>query len=335
MKKDTIVKLLSIGLAVVMLGGCGNAGTSAPASSSSAAETSSSAAFDISKITIDDVVKANSYETLLSRHKNWSMVTNIKSDDSLNGVKLSGKYGESFYVEKDCLYYDVDAYKNDGDHHLKQYVLSNNLNSYYFSGDLKMGIYFFAMPDGEKKEKRNKLNICPESAGLFVYNENEVYGSIKDNGDGTLTLSTHANLIDTYNPKMIPEEWKDAKKELTYILNKDNLEVQKTTTVIVSGEKTYDFESIEYSFDTDKPEPASKLLDMTKEYESGTPKDPMSVKIVYNSGTDKEETFSTTFDKAVSIRFITRDGYSLFADPAGKQALSRLDNGMTIYAVKK
>ncbi len=73
MNKKVITLVFAGILSMGMMAGCSSG--SAPASSTSAQATqtvASSSAVDIAKITLADVEKANSYESILSRHMSFS-----------------------------------------------------------------------------------------------------------------------------------------------------------------------------------------------------------------------------------------------------------------------
>ncbi len=126
------------------------------------------------------------------------------------------------------------------------------------------------------------------------------------------------------------------KKVITYILEKDSLEIKKLTITIATNSKTYDLETEEIAYDADRPEMMTKLIDLSKEYKDAKPIEGKTIKVIYNAGTDKEEVYNIEKREAFSTLIMLREGYAPYKGPNGKEPLTTApEPGMTMYAFKK
>ncbi len=348
MRKTTIGKLLSIGLAIAMLSGCGGgsapassaAATTAAATTAAATTAAASSEVDVSKITLKDIADANTYDSLLAKHKNWHIKCNLSQDNDQIAIKHYGVRYFNVYSEKDMAYMDVDYYEDGNEEHAIEHALYSDKGDYYINDLLqegkKLGVIYYLMNDEDKKEIRIKSRKAPESRALFTYNEEEILDSIKDNGDGTLTVLTHAAMKEAYDPATLPDEWKEGRKEFAYKISKADLGLISLDNKIVTDNKTYDYMTEAVTYDTDRPEDLSKMLTLVDEFKNTKPDEPVYAKIVYDAGTDKEETFEYPEYRAFAITPWLRKGYKAYKDPEGTQpATDLIKPGTTLYAVKK
>ena len=273
------------------------------------------------KITMDALIEANSTQSLLSRHKSLLL-----------------EYGSADSGEKDCLYLDAD--------YLYQRVGYSNVvvdyDEIWQVDDVDGGKAFyycwFAMDEAEEKESRT----TPSDFEFLdtVNTSREIIADIRDNRDGTLTLTTLLGAEDTkesmeYYGQEYPEGAFRVEQRMEYVVDAKTLEIQaSTTTMVVDGEDG-DVTLITITYDVDRPDNLTSLAALIRELPRSGKTDSRTIKVVYDYGTDQEQTYEIVvgYDYRV-ITNVRRGYYSVYSDPEKTNAYEG-DGGegdVTIYA---
>ena len=273
------------------------------------------------KITMDALIEANSTQSLLSRHKSLLL-----------------EYGSADSDEKSCLYLDADyLYQRVG----YSYVVVD-YDEIWQVDDVDGGKAFyycwFAMDEAEERESRT---IPSDFEFLDTDNTSrEIITDIRDNKDGTLTLTTLLGAEDTaesmeYDDEEYPEGVSRVEQRMEYVVDAKTLEIKaSSTTMVVDGEDG-DVTLITITYDVDRPDELTSLAALIKELPNSEKTDPRTVKVVYDYGTDQEQTYEIVVEHDYRVITNVRRGYySVYSDPDKTNAYGG-DSGegnVTIYA---
>lgn len=328
MKKSVMcfgMTVLFAGVALI-LGGCGKeAGKEQPS------------------VTYEELGEANSFESTFSRHKNCISEKAVAEDESDTAAGALGLFSYKMYLSPDLCYSDQVFYDEDiPDHRYREEGLRDKTEEYYLStgddGKKVLGKAWYVMSDEEKAERRLEINGSPESFNLIGIDKdgNEKVVSTEDNGDGTLTVTTNMPADVCADFVEVPEEWKDATVEYQYRVNKDNLELYELDAYILSGNERIDFLSEKVIYDVDEPEGYKAFCDYLDQYEKDKSPETRSIKVIYDPGTDIEETYEMTESLSCQIYPRYREGYSRYSDPEGKTPFQTSDGKreVTVYCIK-
>lgn len=294
-------------------------------------------------VTCEELGEANSYKSTFSRHKNCISEKAVAEDESDTAARAHGLFSTKMYHSPDVFYSDqVFYYEDIPDHRYREEGLRDKTEEYYLStgddGEEVLGKAWYVMSDEEKAERRLENYGSPESFNIISIDKdgNEKVVSTEDNGDGTLTVTTNMPADVCGDCVEVPEEWKDATVEYQYRVNKDNLELYELDAYILSGSERIDFLNEKVTYDVDEPEGYKAFRDYLDQYEKDKSPETRSLKVIYDPGTDKEETFETTESLSCLIYPRFREGYSRYGDPEGKTPFQSSDgkSDVTIYCIK-
>ena len=303
MTKQIGAGLSAMGLAVVMI--CGMTGC---------AGTSENAGNDSADITIEAIVQANSRDSILSRH-----------DNVMNTIEGDYIYTTQMYVSSD---YGYDL-SSEG---VQRLVDADGHNWQYadVDGTKYLAYMWFVMDDEELSEQTGHFTMDNYSAP--VINENttskETIEDVKDNGDGTLTVTTLVKAEDSaefYKSESedldveYPEEYYTNDKQCVYIINSDSLEIVSCEESLLTedGEEFVDRYTVVY--DTEPTGDLADMIALAEEFNSEKPEDPKNLTIIYDYGTDSEQTYKLTTDQKFKVMIYLKDGYKqLYDDPEGQ-----------------
>jgi len=280
--KKIIAVILALVLCLGLIAGCGKAKTP--------------------DITIEQLYKANTKEEL------------FKQGDIIHTKNtFHTEYGDDYEtcLTKDTFYY---SYEND-------YVISGFLKTeetdYDYSYDKKSGeerffqrVYF--MSDEDKKEYRPPL----EKENLYGSDfTTQVIKDIKDNGDGTYTITAEYNPAILFDDGYLPEEFEGGNVKDIITVNKDSLRIIKSEDIIVTKDgKEIPYSTSEISFAESVPELQKKMEERAATVGK---EDPRMVTMVYDYGTEKQAIYQVQLDKKTHCYMFTLDKYALFADQDG------------------
>ena len=276
---------------------------------------------DYSAITAEAIAAANDMQSLLARHKSVFLAFSSSDSDEESYV----------YVDADYLYqkigitsviFDQDAIWQIDD-------VDGERHPYY---------YWFAMDADEEAEMRTT-----PSDFAFIDSVNasrETVESIQDNGDGTLTVTTLLNAEDTaesmsYYGQELPEGATKAEERTEYVVDANTLEnTAGSTTMVIDGEDAY-VDSVKVTYDVDRPEEILALEAFLEDLENGAKTDPRTVKIIYDYGTETEQSYELEVDRDFRVITCARLGYDYqYSDPEKTEVYGGDDGSsvVTIYA---
>jgi glutaredoxin len=294
-------------------------------------------------VTYEELGEANSFEATFSRHKSCFLEKSVAEDESDTAVRAHGLFSTKMYQTPDVFYSDQVFYNEDiPDHRYREEGLRDKTEEYYLStgddGEKVLGKAWYVMSDEEKAERRLVNYGSPESFNIILIDTdgNEKVVSTEDNGDGTLTVTTNMPADVCGDCVEVPEEWKDATVEYQYRVNKDNLELYELDAYILSGSERIDFLNEKVTYDVDEPEGYKAFRDYLDQYEKDKSPETRSIKVIYDPGTDMEETYEMTESLSCSIYPRYREGYSRYSDPEGKTPFQTSDGkrDVTVYCIK-
>ena len=306
--KTVYKKIIVSALAVLLIAGltaCG--GTKAPAANTPS-------------VTIEDMIAANSTETIFSKYSN-----------------VLEKYVEGYEFDRHLIYryMSYDLYWED--YAARELLVddSENWGIYKYPDDEFLCIYWFAMSD----EDKDAMMAHPEDVFppvLAKYTEYEVVTDVKDNGDGTLSVTTLLDAeheTESMKEKGFPEELYNNEMESYYIVDKDTLLVKTAKYMLLTPEGPVLENYIEYEYDAEMPDDMKDMVAGVEAYkaemnDSSTRRKVFT--IIYDEGPDKEESYSITtgYDQVIGI--IPKSGY---IDDEETTEYSYADDG-TLYVTR-
>lgn len=311
--KDVVGRYASAACLVLALacGASGCAGTSGESES----------APDFSNITTESIIAANDMRSLLARHKSVFIEFRSSDSDEVSYV----------YVDADYLYQKI-GYTS---------VIVNNEEIWQIDdveGEKHPYYYWFAMDEKESVEMRT----TPSDYSYIdsVYTSRETIENIQDNLDGTLTITTLLNAEDTaesmsYFGQELPEGATKAEERTVYVVDGKTLENMSGSTTMVIDGKDDSVTYIEITYDVERPDDLKELEAYLKELKDGPNTSPRFVKIIYDYGTNMEQSYEITVDRDFRVITCSRSGYDyLYSDPEKTKAYEGDGGGseVTIYA---
>lgn len=294
-------------------------------------------------VEINDLIEANSPDNVFTNHTSL-IISSTSNEDIVEQLAPMVNYIDAFtcYREKGLNLYhhhyvdgepagmieEDDLLTEDGwVWHLKD------------SDSEKDFVEWYAMNQEEKAAFLNNpyytqiLNISEDSGEEFI--------SRVQSDDGTVVLVSHTPIEVVYEEEFIPDEWKGATIECTYIFDGETLEYKSFTQDLIGADNSrinMINETIEY--DVARPENFDALNqlheDSLVEYKSGA-ENTRTITYIYDYGTDKEETFSITAPFSYMVKPVLREGYTPYTDPEGKEPFKGTEGkiDVTCYVYKE
>lgn len=275
-------------------------------------------------ITMEDIIKANKSDVLLNKYDNIQEI--------VGGEYITGK----MYYSKELIAESYDEYTS---------VTNNSDNWMIFDEDsgLLLVYRWYAMSDEDKKDRLvtiddyDSLIVDPEYTAL------ETITGIEDNKDGTYTVTTKLSAEYCGEslrqfPFELPEECYSSDSKIIYVIDKETLEIISTKQYIVLNDRDLLLLSSDYSHNGQKPEILSTATAMFDDFKNGSKNDPKTFKVVYDYGTDSEESYEITVDSRFKIYLILKDGYdNIYLDPEKTTPYDgdRFTDESTLYAFKE
>ena len=279
--KRTIAAVLAVAM-LLSLASCGTKQTAQP---------------ETKKIdlTIEDMINANSAESLFSNHKNVLIHFDGGYDIYVKNIYRSYEYYWQEYDDREFL---VDS--------------ENNWMRFKDNGDFCYD--FYAVP--EEELPYYKWYTSDFIKPLLVQSTSaETITDLSLDSEGKIHVRTILD-AETATEQLIsdglPEELQGYEIESFYVLDAETLELLEAESYILTeGEKTLDVKQ-SYEYDVDYPDLMKEEIAMAEEYAASLkkePEHPKVVTIVYDAGTEKETSYSITIEQGRKIRYFLLDGY--------------------------
>ncbi|MCR5289715.1 MAG: hypothetical protein K6E51_06975 [Treponema sp.] len=322
MKKTFFLYLIGAAAGLSLLIGC--------------ASTSSKTADDYAAL-YSAMVQANTRTQLLSRHNNYS--TNTISIHDTHGTLQTQAYGFDrlyHYVQSDAVY-EIQDYSSFGNETTIDEVLYTTTDKYWnihkADGTEKKIASWYAMTDKEIPDYQESLDFSSPIGDGKDSGEHIV--ATKDNKNGTMSIVTNAPATSATDIENIPDAWRDATVEYTYLVDTQTLELQKLTVVICTKKERINFIEETVTYDASAPQEYESMRTFAQKDIFKPAEHTRTVTVVYNPGTSAEERFSKTGNTAYGISPIPRKGYKGYKDPAGTIPFNGSDgkSDVIIYAL--
>lgn len=262
--------------------------------------TGSEAETDASDITMTALVEANDVETIHSRHTSMLLEYRISDSD-----EVVWEYADADYIYQMLDGTDVLVGKED----VWQCDEQDGEKTFYY--------YWYAMDEKEEAEMR----ITPSDYPLPIdnpYTIRETIESVQENEDGTLTVITWSNAEDTkeYLESQQVECPEGAEQRTEYVVDRETLElVSVSSAVVVDGADAL-ASTLNITYDVDQPEALKALAAQIEELKSGERTNERTITVIYDYGTDAEESYEIKADQSYRVIPVTRAGYDyLYSDP--------------------
>ncbi len=285
--------------------------------------------------TYEDLLQANSWEAVSSRHKSWRM--ELYTADEM-AARAFGSRSIITYCDPDFTYIESDQSNlgKDTDYTKELYTKAGNYFWYGKGSDGEETTYYcwYAMGEDEKK------NYIYDNDNFHLVADGSEWGetlvSARDNGDGTVTAVTCMPAENDAFDSGIPEEWKGGTEVFQYLLDAETLEVREMGNSIVSDRGEFVYFKQPVFFDEPVPESSADLRAFAEKVEAPEPETPKTITVIYDPGTPEEETFSKTVDASCPVWLNIRSGYELYDDPEGKTPWTESDgmSDVLYYAIK-
>ena len=262
--------------------------------------TGSEAETDAPDITMTALVEANDVETIHSRHTSMLLEYRISDSD-----EVVWEYADADYIYQMLDGTDVLVGKED----VWQCDEQDGEKTFYY--------YWYAMDEKEEAEMR----IAPSDYPLPIdnpYTIRETIESVQENEDGTLTVITWSNAEDTkeYLESQQVECPEGAEQRTEYVVDRETLElVSVSSAVVVDGEDAL-ASILNITYDVDQPEALKALVAQIEELKNGERTNERTITVIYDYGTDAEESYEIKADQSYRVIPVTRTGYDyLYSDP--------------------
>ena len=306
-------KMIGILLAVLLLAGLGSF-----AFAEAAAELQEPLNEDSPEVTVEALLAANMPEAVFSRHGNVLIRTEYEPGD-VSSVFLTSDFA--------C---DLDTGN--------LYDAADNWRLLEVNGETAFAFDWFAMSE----EERDAAIWKPEY--LFPHLQEVVlqkaeFSDVVTNEDGSLSFTCLVNaedlaaLLESFgNP--LPEEYAGMEQCIEFTLDAETLEQLVCEEYTVFGEEKTRISRMEMEYDAEQPEMVTEMLALAEEFRSMEPENPRTVTVIYDAGTDAEESYSVVTDRKFRVVPFLREGYGLFSDPEGTEPFLSRDEvtDAVIYA---
>ena len=284
---------------------------------------------DVSSITIDDLIAANTREALLGKYD----VVRVKRT-------IDGEEEADRYYTKDDYYDDIAKMETEdpGIYFMKYLNQHGESYRYYYDADgtVQLAYEWYAMSEDEAKTEKWDAS----SADIIISKEatkQEKIMSVADNEDGTLTIMTELGL-DGLQMAMgeVDEDWE--KLQIVYVLDAETLEIRSMdeTICLTDGSEGMTFH-LEMETNVKEPEAMGQMIDEDPKQQKDTTENPRSITVIYDPGTEEEYEISLTIDCAYKAMPYVRAGYEMYLDPDGKEPYTGGDglSDLTMYGLKQ
>ena len=272
-----------------------------------------------SGITIEQLVQANSFDTVFSRHNSVAVYyVDTNSEESYQ------------YHTRDMVYYSQYSYLNIQDREW-----------YVFDTPEGTAVYFmwYIMSDEEKAQEANARTDLSPILSEELTLEMEVVKEVVDNGGGTLTITTEASEEDTLKMleltgDILPAGLNDAVFQCVYTVDAETLEIRMQREHYAANGKTYLTSMQTYEYDAWIPDDVAAYVKKIDAFCNERSENQSVVTVVYDAGTKAEESFSCRIGDGIGCYFHLRDGYDeLYNDRTLNSPYTGDPNGdVTIYA---
>ena len=268
-------------------------------------------------VTIEGLVKANTNAVLLAQYDNILLTKSIDDGSNIN-----------FYYTKDVTFYQ------EGDN-VVLYDREKVWRHPEIDGTKALAFNWYAMEESEMAqymlEPSEMFSVLDEE-----YTLKETIDKVTDNKDGTLTIETSVSaeaLTEIYgadNPD-IPADMK-----YKYTVNKNNLELKNCSYSIQYADGKTESVSYDVIFNAEEPDEMKDMLAQIDEFNNSNPAEgeKKTITVIYDYGTDSEQTFSITVDRKYMVAPFLREGYTAYADPDKTEYFAGGDgvHDLVIYA---
>ena len=255
-------------------------------------------------VTIEAIIDANSADALLANH--GSVLTVVYGEYNEDSIYISADYCANLYGDFNFM---ADAYDNW---------------FYYDDGEqMRFAYRWFVMSEEEKLNTAILLSDFSEPVIGSEYTLLEKIENVEDNGDGTLTVTTrmeseYASEILRQEATVYPDEFYSADILSKYILDKESLEILSYAQYIDLPDNELPYVSVAVTHDPEQPEDLKAMIAFSDEFRSGEG-DLKTVTVVYDYGTDQEETYEMSADSEFRIIPVFKSGYDyIYTDPERK-----------------
>lgn len=284
---------------------------------------------DVSSITIDDLIAANTREALLGKYD----VVRVKRT-------IDGEEEADRYYTKDDYYDDIARMETeDPDIYFMKYLNQHGESyRYYYDADgtVQLAYEWYAMSEDEAKTEKWDAS----SADIIISKETtkqEKIMSVADNEDGTLTITTELG-ADALQMVLgeVDEDWE--KLQIVYVVDAETLEIQSSDETVCLTDGSHETTThMEMETNVKEPEAMGQMMDEAAKLQKDTPQNPRTITAIYDPGTEEEYEISFTFDRAYRVMPYIRNGYQMYLDPDGKEPYAGGDgiSDVTMYGLKQ
>lgn len=264
------------------------------------------------EVSMQQVVDANNLNSLLQRYSN--VCVTVQSDYIGSSVR---------YFSADTRYEDLTGALNAQELPYQYTLTTEDADYAVMNTEGQEGLlrqFWYVMSDEEAAAQRTVLtsdvNIVPLSyAGLKV-------DSIAKSAHNTLTMTATVRSDEPYALLGLPEGAVCHQAQYTFVIDRGNYALKSYTATLCLDDGTalpYYQVSVSYN-DVLAPE-SMVAMSMQILQSELAPIEPMyTCTVIYNPGTDAEETFSLRTDAITALGLVLRDGYALYADAEGTDA---------------
>ncbi|MBP3205799.1 MAG: hypothetical protein J6M66_10315 [Lachnospiraceae bacterium] len=324
-RKNVVLCGAALAFAMGMSGCAGKGGDLSTASVDTSADALTDVTADVSVdspaasgLTIEALIKANRGDVLYPKYGSVLITHEVIGSEDKTIHYLSEDY---FYEEGEGYSFLADGEDN------WEYTANNT------QGKKAMAYKWYVMDEAEKAERMILPSDYSDPVVDQIHTSKEKIQEIKDNGDGTLSVTTVLSADDMN--KLDGTDFYTEDLGYEYVVNRDTLEIVSCDYAVTGdGGETY---SLHYtvSHGAAQPENMKTMLDFIKQYESEAAQETRTITVVYDAGTDKEQTYQLEADQRYFISPILRTGYDHLYDNADKTTPYAGGDGVhdcTIYA---
>ena len=342
-----IIALLLIGCLSTFMASCKNTAddtntaTKEESSTESAEAAPTETKRDLDSITLNDISIANAQEELFKRHDSISVQAMVVPDSTYNFQAELYTFNSVYhYITKDYVYSNLDyeGLYDDDDSISQDSIIAGHTGIFkknLSNGGSEYAYSWYAMNDDDTPLPA--YNAVTFSTVQFNESYNETLTGIDDNGDGTITVHTTVSLNETPEVQSVPDNFENAIMNYAYVLDYETLELLSLKCYINNNNEEISFleETVEY--DVAPPEVCEELVEKLKTTDIIGKDDNNSrtITVIYDPGTDQEETFQIKVDNNYRVYTIPKDGYEFYKDPEGKELPTAGDgkSDSTLYAL--
>ena len=274
-------------------------------------------------ITMEDIVKANSKDVLLEKYgsvlvemnEEYEMYDSIYLSDDICFVQLK-PYAFMVDADDNWIYTDVE-------------------------GEDTLVYQWFVMNEEEKKEEARTLDDYPDVVTDSTFTPLEEIENMEENDDGTLTVITRFHSEDAEEGALkgylseYPEEYGTYDLKMVYTLDQESLEILSCESYLLAPDQDILLLAGVVTYHAEQPEVLKTMIDLADEFRNGEKENPRTITVIYDCGTDDEETYEITVDPQIMIQPIFKTGYDyLYDDPEKTMPYTGGDGvgDWTIYA---